>query len=465
MRISRWIVAVLLISTPVLAQFSRPASDEYVAATTADEVNIRTAPDLDEKVATRLDKGARLTVVGAIGQDFLIIKPVKGCFSVISKDFVEPSADGLIGTVTGDNVRVRAGGDLIQDRFLVVQRQLAKGDRVRILGSVEGWYKIEPPAGAYWYVSKEFVRRLTAQEAAQPPEQPIDNGGQQVVQPPVNNGGNTNTQTQRVTPPDPNDPARKAFNEAEEALTAEFKKPYDQRSFEPLLAKYKAIEVPEDHYLNAWIDVRVRFLEDVIRQRGELESHDTMLEKTAAEQQRLKEERTKLEMSAGVEPAASSYAAEGVLEPSALYPGRGGIPRRFMLRNPQTGGLVAFVQSTSGTVKLDNYSGKHVGVFGSRTFDAKLNTLLVDAMQVKVIDENPALPRAVKAQPIVPEPQPKQAPAPAEQQPGDGDQPIPSFEQPQSSDDGEAAETAAKGIPEAPAADPALNTVNEKEYK
>jgi hypothetical protein len=69
-----------------------------------------------------------------------------------------------------------------------------------------------------------------------------------------------------------------------------------------------------------------------------------------------------------------------------------------------------------------------VGIFGSRRFDSHLLLTLVDAMQVKVLDENPVLPEAGRAKAIVPEPKaPAPAPVVPKEAPADYESPTPDF--------------------------------------
>ncbi|MFW5839793.1 MAG: hypothetical protein ACOCZE_04355 [Planctomycetota bacterium] len=510
-----WIIALALLATATSAVAQGATlGASYTARVTGERVSVRTRPDLGASVSTRLDKGQLIEVSRNKDADWAQIKPIEGCFSLVSKQYVDLAPDGKSGTVKGRNVRVRAGGEMMTGPYNDLQDFLNTGDRVRVLGSTDDYYKIEPPAGIYWYVSRKFIQPLTpaqaaaAREALAKANRPENNqtappaNNNSNAQPPANNEtvavATNNTTTTNTTaeqqPAQPKaDPVRQAFEKAETDLKEEFKKPLDRRSFTTLLATYQSIDVDDDHYLYPWVQLRVQFLKDAIKQREELAGLSEMLQKSAAEQQRLRQERTKIEMQADGQggPSPSSYAAQGVLEPSALYTGKAGIPRRFLLRNPQTGRVEAFVQSTGGTVDLSEYAGKHVGVYGARSFNIKLSTVLVEAQQVQVINENPDLPKAARARPIVPEAMPKAQPepdqpaaeepakpaetdsAPAEPTEGSTDEPaVPNFgEQPESDETAEddtqasSGQKSAGGLPETPAADPALNTVDEKEYK
>jgi hypothetical protein len=121
------------------------------------------------------------------------IEPTGPCFSYISKKFVKvdgsvevekvtdaatdaagepntttkvPSGLGtglLNGVVTADYVRVRAGSEKVPpDKADVVQVKLNNGATVQIVGQRDDFYKILSPAGTYFWVSSEYVKRLGA---------------------------------------------------------------------------------------------------------------------------------------------------------------------------------------------------------------------------------------------------------------------------------------------------------------
>ncbi len=506
--------------------------DSYVGQVTADTLNVRSGPSDDYYVCATLDLGDRITVTGKAQNGWLQIKPVEGCFSAVSKLYVNRQGESTTGTISGDSVRVRAGGDkvprttLLNGTNLKTQAFLNKGDRVTILGDLNnGYYKIQPPQGVFWWVSGDHVQRAQNQRAVVVARRPDTTGeadgdqdasqeDENTGSPASGQGGDSATGTS-TTPPQKADPTRRKWQEVERALQAEFQKPYAQRDYKSLLARYQGLDIDEDHYLNPWLQTRVEFLNQAIRQRQTLQEVEEMVRQSRAEQQRLKTQRTQMEMAGMEEPAISTYAVEGILMPSEVYTGKGGIPKRYLVYRPGTQRVVAFVQSTSRTVDLDLFTRKHVGIFGSRKFDDHLLLTLVDAMQVKVIDQNPELPEAGRAKAIVPEPlRPVSQESPKPQEPSepapsmeDYEMPLPEFDQPEQGEEseGEAVEvessgteqsgseasessgaaavevenvsdqaeqeasgeqTSSNGLPAAPAdEDPALNTVDEKEYK
>jgi uncharacterized protein YgiM (DUF1202 family) len=506
MNVQRPVLCLLLVAAIASVAAAQVTRTEYVGEVKPEKVNIRSGPDTDEYVCTQLNEGDRVEVVGEYS-GWLQIKPVEGCFSAVHKEYVRPQAGSDKGTIT-DTVFVHASGDKAGMTIRQTQGTLKTGDTVKILGDLgdgnSRYYRIAPPAKAFWWVKGSYIRRLSAAEAARPAKpkaevrpvrpQPPETG--QATDPAETAPGQTTpAETEPTVAQDPQtDPMRKKWQVVEDQLKAEFKKPYPQRDYQSLLAKYNALGIDEDHYLHPWVQVRTHFLTQAIRQRQELQKLEEMVRESQAEQQRLKEQRTKIEIATIDTPSPSTYAAEGIIMPSEVYTGKGGVPKRFLVYNPSTLRLVAFAQSTSRTVDLDDYVGKHVGLFGSRKFDENLMLTLVDAMQVKVIQDNPTLPTSAEAKAIVPEPEPKAPPAnvdnyemptpefaedadqsaesPAEaDQPEEDDQPAdatsgPAVEVEEVDESDSNEDIPATGLPTPPASDdPALNTVDEKQYK
>lgn len=149
------------IALPLAAQTTapstQPASATWTGAVTGTNVYVRDGPGPQAYPCTRLSAPERIVVVGKTDGWLRILAP-KGCYSVISKDYVQVDATGQTGTVTGDNVWVRAGGDLHEANFIGVQRQLGRGDTVAIIGETGEYYKITPPEGAYFYIAESYVR-------------------------------------------------------------------------------------------------------------------------------------------------------------------------------------------------------------------------------------------------------------------------------------------------------------------
>src|ERR1019366_6740053 len=126
-----------------------------VGIVNSNEVYVRSGPGENYYATIKLDKGAKVMVVG-LKYNWLKIIPPDGSFSYVAKAFVEKRGDGSTGQVTKPDLNVRAGSDLVAIKT-VVQTKLDENEDVTILGEQDEYFKIKPPEGAYLYVNKQFV--------------------------------------------------------------------------------------------------------------------------------------------------------------------------------------------------------------------------------------------------------------------------------------------------------------------
>ena len=459
-------------------------TQQYVGVVTGTRVNVRCYADLDASyVCTVISEPARVTVVGK-KNDFLQILPTPGCFSVISKEYVGADETGAGGTVNGTNVWVRAGGELYEGKgsYWGLQRRLQKGDRVTILGEVtdpqgKGWYKIVPPDKTYWWVADKYVRKADGITAppptpptppAPPPTPPtpptppppppppipatepvIERAGTDLVavEPPAATQPTTTVAATRpgaevtlVSPHSRPTVTRivNTFNEAEEILTAEFKKPPAERDLQAMLAMYRAIKLPPASQFKPYIDVRIDWLERVIRRQEVLDSLAAGLDSTSQKVKELEFQHKRIESIVPRE-TPGAYVAQGVLVPSELYTGSGETPKRYIVVMPGTREIKAYVQCTTGAVDLQQHVGKFVGIDGRAVHGGPRGPEVLDATSITVIRDvaesvemqkplilpRPTPPtRPVTAPPtaLEPEPEPQPATQPA---PKVGPEPLP----------------------------------------
>lgn len=131
---------------------------------TSSQVHVRSGPSTNFYPVLRLSPGDRVNVVGE-ESGWYAIEPPPGCFSLISKHYVDVGANGE-GVVNGNAVRVRAGSDLDEHRY-AVQCKLDKGATVKILGEEdEGFLKIAAPPGARLWIHGDYVVRVPADRLA-----------------------------------------------------------------------------------------------------------------------------------------------------------------------------------------------------------------------------------------------------------------------------------------------------------
>jgi uncharacterized protein YgiM (DUF1202 family) len=135
------------------------AVEPYFASITATEVNVRSGPSTNYYIVTKLQAGDRVEVREEDAGWFGIVPP-PGCFSLISKHYVDLDGKGG-GVVNGNNVRVRAGSNRNPSRY-AVQVKLNEGDEVEVMeDGPEGFLKIKPPKGAYAWIHGELTARAS----------------------------------------------------------------------------------------------------------------------------------------------------------------------------------------------------------------------------------------------------------------------------------------------------------------
>jgi uncharacterized protein YgiM (DUF1202 family) len=366
---------------------TQPAPPEPAAWTgvvTGTNVYVRSGPGEQAYPCTRLSSPDQVTVVGKT-DGWLRIAAPKGCFSVINKTYVQPDAAGTSGTVTGDSVWVRAGGDLRTGNFIGVQRQLNRGDRVEIIGDAGEYFRITPPGGAYFYISERYVRPADAAAVGEMQALAAEHPELKAVP------------AAAATPSGPTQAAQlAAFKDAEKVLMEEFAKPLEKRDLHRALAAYQSVPVSQDDPLKLYVDARVAFVQQSLDEMADLEKVKE-LAKTSAEKQA--EYEVMLERLRAVTPPPEPIrlpVARGVIQPSTIFPGTSAISKRYMVIDPQSSQTTAYVQSPGGDADLDKYVGMNVAIFGTSKFDVQLQRYVVDPEEIEVVSVGGTLPSPPK---------------------------------------------------------------------
>ena len=100
------------------------------------------------------------------------------------------------------------------------------------------------------------------------------------------------------------------------------------------------------------------------------------------------------------------YDARGVLSPSVVFAGQYGSPRWYLLTDPLTRRVNAYVMSRTGAISFSGYVGKNVGVRGQVTYETNLAREVIDVQEIQVLGApgrvpSPPRPR-IKPLPLVP---------------------------------------------------------------
>ncbi len=408
-------------ASPAATQPAGEAVAAWVGVVSATNVYVRSGPGETAYPCAQISSPEKVNVVGK-SEGWLKIQPPKGCFSVIRKNYVQADENTKTGLVTTDNIWVRAGGDLRSADFWAIQSRTTTGDKVEILGSAGDYYKIVPPAGAFFWISARYVKPAgqaepsemeTAGAAARPAAtQPVET----VVVPQKDK---LPTTVPTDLPKTGGESATETFRAAEKALRAEFAKPLEQRDYPAMLARYQGISTT-DGRLKTYINIRCKFIQEAMNDRNELQAVSEMAKTNDQQQKDYEARRAELQKQTPPPQAIRTFAAKGVLAESSVFPGGSVGPKRYILVDPASGQVSAYVQCASGAVDLSQYRGMTIGVFGQKHLDRNLVRYIVEAEEIVVIDaagKIPAPPRPIiRVRPYTPAEAPQEPKQPAKQE-------------------------------------------------
>ncbi|MHC4552656.1 MAG: SH3 domain-containing protein [Planctomycetota bacterium] len=420
--------------TPSQEVAGKPAGTLYpfVAEVTGSNVYVRSGKSTADYPTTKLSKPDKVTVVGE-EYGWAAIIPPRGSYSWIYKAYVKIEPDNpMVGIVTHENVRVWAGADGIDaGRSMGFQTKMNKDsenidddDVVELRPDQPAtgeYYKIKPPAGAYLWVSTEFLNYVGPYEQDKPivipPRQetkevvPVDQATQPSGQQPratFTNLGEELTDTGtpvKVEVKKPEDAASqepvkpvveekpaapqvdpkvaeyiKQCHEAAETINAELDKPLEKQNYKAVKGQLIQIKDAEDAgkakvFAETLLE-RIASYEMVLNVGKAIEQQNAQLEKI-----RRKIDKAHQEQLEKV-PAAARYLYIGTLKESAVYTGDGG-PKRYIL-SEKSGKIACYV--IAGTPEVDAVLQKHlgqiVGVNGGIVSSAKSITAVISAYTV-----------------------------------------------------------------------------------
>ena len=341
---------------------------------TTGDVYVRSGPSLNHYTICKLNAGHRIDIVSEELEWYEILPP-EGTFSLISGDYVD-RGEGQAGVVNGDNVRVRAGS-LLHDNKYTVQTMLSKGARVTVLGrNPDGFLRITPPPAASLWISRRFVEMVPEEllklerETAQPSvSAPLAKGSA----PPSGEGStNAGSKAPALARPKavnsalahmPSSRQREELKRIDEATRAEWIKPIFERRLQPLIDRYQAVaSQTANEFARRYAQKRVEQLTDSIALNETVRRMRKVGER--AESQRREFLEARAQIPDPIHPVPSGLDAQGELRISALYP-PGSIPRRYRLvdHSPlgvRTLGYVEFPADSD--IDVDLYLGRYVGV-------------------------------------------------------------------------------------------------------
>jgi SH3-like domain-containing protein len=380
-----------------------PVSGPRVGEVTADNVYVRSGPSLNHYTICKLKAGDKVTVRSEKGE-WLEITPPAGTFSLVSGDFIDTS-DDRSGVLNAENVRVRAGSLLNDDKY-TVQKVLAKGTTVKILGrNADGFVRIEPPEGATLWINRNYVAFGSGgpphADASADSKRPADGGAVNAAPTPAtpaSDGAEKLARLDSVTtstgfPPSAASVAElRRLEEMDDAVRAELKKPASERDLSRFVERYEAIaQQTSDETVHRYVQVRVDQIRHLIGVGDAVRGISHFNAEAEVRRREFLEGRVRIRET--LPPIPSALDIQGELRTSALFP-PGSTPRRYRLVDPSapTERTIGYVEIPEGSnIEVGDFLGRYVGV---RASAKRLQSGGVDPVPIFVAGElvllNPA---------------------------------------------------------------------------
>lgn len=339
----------------------------YVAEIVGDNVYVRSGPGTNYYNSGKVTKGDKVKVV-ARQFSWSCIVPPPGSFSWIYIPYVtiDPDNPGT-GIVTGDNVRVYAGSDLVKPIHSTLQLKLDKGEKVKLVGEQkDNYYKIAPPIGAYLWVSTEFANPVVA-GTAPPAAKTVDpNKPADVNETDDFNDANDVKVTVEVpTPPKPSTDAKllAEYKDLQQKIVAERAKPLAEQDYSSIRKGLEAIADNEDAGKVA------QYCEYLLKQVDRFELALTVDRQLDLQNRQLKETQDRIEKARTTRLAQvenmGRFAVVGTLKTSNIFSSEPQL-KHYRIED-ESGKTICYARSaaeTTGT-EYDKLVGKRVGLIGT----------------------------------------------------------------------------------------------------
>ena len=389
----------------------------YLAKITGDNVNIRSGQAEIYPPVGQLNEGRRVIVKQELFKRWAKIYPTAECYSYIAKEYVAlgdvvelaavvetpeltaPAADDVeiivaveegaadnaeaeapseepvvvaaepigkevvLGVVTANNVRVRAGAEVAPAYSDEVQTKLNKGDVVKIIGQRDDYFKIVCPPECYFYVSLDYIEKEGPASA------------ELIAQMQQEIGGGVLAQEQATEPAKPSAEMmqRQEYNTLARSLETELRKPLAQRDFREIAARLDTLLAETE---SASIKARAEMLrrqldrgQVAVTAFNELQQQDDELRVTLEEI----DERLQLLVALNNPPEKTDedIVLKGKLARSAVFTEKGGEQRFLVLDDDNK--ITYYAVSDRVGLNLNQWMGKKVSMVGRAEYDGFAN--------------------------------------------------------------------------------------------
>jgi len=323
----------------------------YVGEAAGNDIYIRSGPGTNFYRCGKLYAGDRVQVIKS--QDgWSCIVPPPGCFSWISMQYVSINLENpTVGIVTGDNVGVYAGSDIVEPMHSTSkQATLNRGQLVKLLGEEkDDYYKIAPPQGAYLWVSAQFVQSVGT-PAGKPPI--------------VDVGAMAKTSADKTQPGVKAEPKSDLdlYYALAEQVKAEREKPVAEQNYAAMKQKLTELVARKESGRAA------RYAEYTLKQVERLELACKVSKEVELQNKELQKVTTKIDEARAARLAQvvdlSKFALMGKFENSSVY-NAGGQTKRFRILDG-SGKTVCYVMPTGSAASMDlnKFVGHKVGLVG-----------------------------------------------------------------------------------------------------
>jgi hypothetical protein len=338
---------------------SPAVSYPYVARITADNVNIRSGPDIKFYVCGKLAKGDTVTVVDSPIQGWARIVPPAGQFSWISMRFVNPDPNNPgTGIVNSNDVRVYVGSDTLDPiRSTRWQLTLSKGDTVKFLGENKNdYFKIEPPAGAYRWINTTYLEAVSGVMTTMPPDV--------AVTPQVSEANGTIALPKPITVTVA-EPARlEKYYVLQKQLDAERRKPIEQQNYDKIEKQFLDLASSGGES-----DKAARYAQFALKQIERFKLALQIAKNNDLQNEQIKERMQAITDSSQKRldelPQFGQYAMVGTLQTSSIYGAGNSGPVRYVVRDT-SGRILCYAMPVgpAATADLGKFIGKKVGLVG-----------------------------------------------------------------------------------------------------
>ncbi|MHC4988399.1 MAG: SH3 domain-containing protein [Planctomycetota bacterium] len=397
-------------ATPQVA--GKPADVQYpfIAKATGNDIYVRSGKGTAYYYCGKINRDDKVTVTEEVFGWARVVPPA-GSYSWIHKDYVDiKGGTPAMGELNDDNVRVWAGSDYIEAmRSSSMQTKLNKGRKVELLADqpeTGDYYKIKPPAGAYLWVSSDFLKYvgpvqapkpavaapkpLVTDQSPLPPSKETEAPTFTNIDPKITESSapiDTTAEKEPAEAPAGMQPGKEDSETVKQChalgakIDLEIKKPLNEQNYADVRKALETMQTTTTEekaatYAQILLD-RIKRCELRISVEKALKEQDEALAKT--KEQIEKAYQAKLEKL----PKESGFIYSGVLKVSHVYTEKSG-QKRYLVQG--SGGkilcyVVAASQETAG--QLESLIGTKVGIQGTVVGNQKSAVTLVSATAVE----------------------------------------------------------------------------------